>query len=180
MSTSKVPLKTSRITGQATVLAPGSSNGGYDDAAITCTALRADDIGFPHRPNTRSKSALYHPSRLAFKLTHYRKELSQIVKSLSVHRTSRAHPSSHAMKCCFRCDNIRWVCESHPDRPWLGPSECGCGAAARPARPAMMQTRTMCPRCQRASCPTNYSTNGGMVSITTSFASRTVTQRPVS
>ena len=32
------------------------------------------------------------------------------------------------MKICARCDNCRWVCEAHPDRPWLG----DCGAAGMP------------------------------------------------
>jgi hypothetical protein len=41
------------ITGQATVLALGAITGGYDDAPITCAALRAYDIGFPHQPNMR-------------------------------------------------------------------------------------------------------------------------------
>jgi len=31
------------------------------------------------------------------------------------------------------------VCEAHPDRPWLGPRECGCGAAGAP-----------CPICNRS------------------------------
>jgi hypothetical protein len=26
------------------------------------------------------------------------------------------------MRFCPRCDNCRWVCEAHPDRPWDGPS----------------------------------------------------------
>ena len=43
------------------------------------------------------------------------------------------------MKFCARCDNIRWVCETHPHRPWLGPRECGCGAAGAP-----------CPVCNHA------------------------------
>jgi putative transposase len=25
-----------------------------------------------------------------------------------------------------------FVCEAHPDRPWLGPKECGCGAPGMP------------------------------------------------
>jgi hypothetical protein len=32
-----------------------------------------------------------------------------------------------------RCDSCRWVCEVHPERPWLGPSACGCGAAGEPS-----------------------------------------------
>jgi hypothetical protein len=33
---------------------------------------------------------------------------------------------------CTRCDDRRWVCEVHPDRPWDGPTACGCGAAGAP------------------------------------------------
>ena len=29
---------------------------------------------------------------------------------------------------CWRCDGSRWVCESHPKRPWEGEQACGCGA----------------------------------------------------
>jgi hypothetical protein len=42
------------------------------------------------------------------------------------------------MKFCARCDNGRWVCENHPDRPWLGDRACGCGGAGAP-----------CPVCNR-------------------------------
>jgi hypothetical protein len=43
------------------------------------------------------------------------------------------------MKFCARCDNCRWVCEGHPERPWEGPRACGCGAPGDP-----------CPVCNRA------------------------------
>jgi hypothetical protein len=33
------------------------------------------------------------------------------------------------MKFCARCDNCRWVCEDHRDRPWEGPRACTCGGA---------------------------------------------------
>jgi hypothetical protein len=36
------------------------------------------------------------------------------------------------MKWCARCENCRWVCEAHSDRPWLGAHACGCGAAGAP------------------------------------------------
>lgn len=36
------------------------------------------------------------------------------------------------MKWCGRCDNSRWVCENHPDKPWLGEYACGCGDAGEP------------------------------------------------
>jgi hypothetical protein len=37
---------------------------------------------------------------------------------------------------CARCQDCRWVCEVHDNRPWLG--EHGCGAAGMP-----------CPRCNK-------------------------------
>jgi hypothetical protein len=36
------------------------------------------------------------------------------------------------MRYCPRCDNTRWVCETHLDRPFLGGSGCGCGGAGAP------------------------------------------------
>ena len=33
------------------------------------------------------------------------------------------------MRYCARCDNKRWVCENHLDRPFLGQKVCGCGGA---------------------------------------------------
>jgi hypothetical protein len=47
------------------------------------------------------------------------------------------------MKFCARCDNYRWVCEAHPDRPWDGAYACGCGAPGEP-----------CPVCNRADADT--------------------------
>jgi len=40
---------------------------------------------------------------------------------------------------CFRCEDTRWVCEAHPERPWEGPHARECGEAGMP-----------CPRCNRA------------------------------
>jgi hypothetical protein len=38
---------------------------------------------------------------------------------------------------CEECRDARWVCESHPDRPWGdGKGACACGAAGMP-----------CPKC---------------------------------
>ncbi|WP_064742417.1 hypothetical protein [Bradyrhizobium sp. ORS 375] len=35
------------------------------------------------------------------------------------------------MKHCLRCDDARWVCENHPDRPWTDSLRgCQCGAGA--------------------------------------------------
>jgi len=43
------------------------------------------------------------------------------------------------MIICMRCDNARFVCEAHPDRPWQdGPRACACGAPGIP-----------CPICNR-------------------------------
>jgi hypothetical protein len=36
------------------------------------------------------------------------------------------------MKWCARCDNCGWVCENHPDKPWLGDRACDCGGAGAP------------------------------------------------
>ncbi|MGY3607696.1 MULTISPECIES: hypothetical protein [unclassified Bradyrhizobium] len=36
------------------------------------------------------------------------------------------------MKWCAGCDNSRWVCENHPDQPWLGVHACTCGGAGMP------------------------------------------------
>jgi hypothetical protein len=33
------------------------------------------------------------------------------------------------MQAWTRCDNCRWVCENHSDRPWLGARACGYGGA---------------------------------------------------
>jgi hypothetical protein len=43
------------------------------------------------------------------------------------------------MQPCARCDNRRWVCENHTDRPWLGKGACGCGGVGAP-----------CPACNAA------------------------------
>jgi len=42
------------------------------------------------------------------------------------------------MRFCARCDNCRWVCENHPDKPWEGRRACPCGGAGAP-----------CPVCNR-------------------------------
>jgi hypothetical protein len=36
------------------------------------------------------------------------------------------------MRFCARCDNCRFVCEAHPEKPWDGPRTCGCGAPGEP------------------------------------------------
>jgi len=43
---------------------------------------------------------------------------------------------------CSLCDGGGWVCEEHPDQPWLGPHACTCGAAGAP-----------CPHCNGADDP---------------------------
>jgi hypothetical protein len=45
------------------------------------------------------------------------------------------------VQSCARCDDCRWVCENHNDRPWLG--ERGCGGAGAP-----------CPICNAADAAT--------------------------
>lgn len=30
---------------------------------------------------------------------------------------------------CLLCEDTGWVCEHHRDRPWEGPTACGCGGA---------------------------------------------------
>jgi hypothetical protein len=39
---------------------------------------------------------------------------------------------------CARCDDVGWVCENHPYRPFDGPRRCLCGGAGAP-----------CPRCNQ-------------------------------
>ena len=58
------------------------------------------------------------------------------------------------VQSCARCDNCRWVCENHTDRPWLGARACGCGGAGAPC-PICNAGRRLppCRRCQRASKP---------------------------
>ncbi|CAL77436.1 conserved hypothetical protein [Bradyrhizobium sp. ORS 278] len=44
------------------------------------------------------------------------------------------------MRICLLCGNVGFVCEAHPDRPWIdGPAGCRCGAPGDP-----------CPLCNRA------------------------------
>jgi hypothetical protein len=44
---------------------------------------------------------------------------------------------------CARCENQRWVCEAHPERPWGSECGCPCGAAGDP-----------CPICNRSDAQT--------------------------
>src|SRR6185503_2144772 len=47
---------------------------------------------------------------------------------------------------CPKCLDARWVCESHPDRPWGemsgSPSACSCGGAGMPC-PACNEGRSL-------------------------------------
>ena len=43
---------------------------------------------------------------------------------------------------CSRCDGTQWVCEAHPERPWLGERACKCGAPGDP-----------CPDCNKTETP---------------------------
>ena len=36
------------------------------------------------------------------------------------------------MEWCARCDNGRFLCENHPDRPFFGGRACDCGGAGDP------------------------------------------------
>jgi hypothetical protein len=36
------------------------------------------------------------------------------------------------MIICIHCQDVGWVCEEHPGRPWAGAQACGCGAAGMP------------------------------------------------
>jgi hypothetical protein len=37
------------------------------------------------------------------------------------------------MKFCLRCDNTGWLCEAHPNLPWIdSPRGCRCGAPGDP------------------------------------------------
>jgi hypothetical protein len=42
--------------------------------------------------------------------------------------TARLHPLRILMACIW-CDDVGWVCENHPERPWEGPYACDCGGA---------------------------------------------------
>jgi hypothetical protein len=39
--------------------------------------------------------------------------------------------AAEGMKCTL-CQDIGWVCETHPGKPWNGPNACPCGAAGAP------------------------------------------------
>jgi hypothetical protein len=55
-------------------------------------------------------------------------------------------------QACSRCDDCRWVCENHTDRPWLGEQACGSGGAwGRHVPSATLPTQPPCRRCQTAS-----------------------------
>ena len=47
------------IAGQTTIFAIGPLAGGYDDAEIAGSALRTDNIGFPHRLVMRPGSVVF-------------------------------------------------------------------------------------------------------------------------
>ena len=37
-----------------------------------------------------------------------------------------------AMPKCRRCEDARWVCENHPNKPWGGKENKCCGGAGMP------------------------------------------------
>ena len=55
------------------------------------------------------------------------------------------------MKWRVRCDSSRWLCESHPDRPFSGSRACTCGGAGIP-----------CPVCNPADEFTEPAPPGGI------------------
>ncbi|MET4513759.1 hypothetical protein [Bradyrhizobium sp. I1.7.5] len=46
---------------------------------------------------------------------------------------------------CVNCDDLGWVCENHPGRPWDSPRACTCGGAGAPC-PACNFTNEGAPR----------------------------------
>jgi hypothetical protein len=46
-----------------------------------------------------------------------------------------------SMRYCLRCDNTRWVCENHLDRPFLGGRAAAAGAPVHLARTATQSDR---------------------------------------
>jgi hypothetical protein len=66
------------------------------------------------------------------------------------------------MRYCTRCDNTRWVCEHHLDRPFLGERACGAAPLAHLARTAtklIRPTQTTSPQCLLALSPILVSTS---------------------
>ena len=51
-------------------------------------------------------------------------------------------PGSIERVTCARCNDTRWVCENHSDRPWEGERACTCGGAGEP-----------CPDCNKTEPP---------------------------
>ncbi len=48
------------------------------------------------------------------------------------------------MADCPRCDDYRWVCENHPERPWEGPRACACGGTPIRAAAALKRRIASC------------------------------------
>ncbi|MGK7059224.1 hypothetical protein AB4853_22425 [Bradyrhizobium sp. 1050_B9_N1_2] len=48
-------------------------------------------------------------------------------------------PLAGSATTCTKCDDLGWVGENHPDRPWDGRRACTCGGAGAP-----------CPACNAA------------------------------
>jgi hypothetical protein len=36
------------------------------------------------------------------------------------------------MATCPRCDDCRWICEVHQNKPWIGSQACPCDAVGMP------------------------------------------------
>jgi len=57
---------------------------------------------------------------------------------------------------CLRCEDIGWVCEDHPGRPWERPHACPCGAAGAPCPDCNATSEGAAPR-----MPTGFKTEVG-------------------
>ena len=64
------------------------------------------------------------------------------------------------MADCSRCDDYRWVCENHPERPWEGPRACAWAVPERLARP-VMHPKGLCPKCRTISSKIGQSHEAG-------------------
>ena len=60
----------------------------------------------------------------------------------------RCRRSAHWL--CFLCDDARWVCSAHPERPSGGNYACACGAPARPCPLQYLRSTAGHPKAARA------------------------------
>jgi len=52
---------------------------------------------------------------------------------------------------CTHCEDVGWVCEDHPEKPWEGPHACNCGAAGMPCPVCNVPPKAPRRECQQAS-----------------------------